>query len=391
MTILIEDTNYDKYCTEKQLAILVGLRSGKSQRALAKELGVSKSAITSALSGIESKAVKCNYIPENGLIEPFHESLNHKKSTIHVKDGKVVQYWARMEKDQELYEEARKQALLDFVRDLPKVKPTKVRHSVSSDLMACYPLGDPHIGMMSWGEETGQDWDLKIAEKAFSSVFKRLIDTAPPCETAVIFNLGDYFHADNISGTTERSGHSLDMDGRFAKMKRVGYRIMRMMISYALERHENVRVINSIGNHDDTGAIDMSVAFAEIYADEPRVSIDIAPTPYHYVKFGKNLIGTHHGHTTKMANLPMLMATDRAADWGDTEYRYWYTGHIHHDSMKEYSGCKVESFRTLAAKDAYATWGGYRAGQDSKAIIIHRDYGEVERHTVNLSMVDSAC
>jgi len=240
---------------------------------------------------------------------------------------------------------------------------------------------------MAWGEESGQDWDLKIATKAFTGVFKRLVNSTPSCKQAVIFNLGDYFHSDNMKGVTDRSGHVLDMDGRFAKMKRVGYKIMRMMIEHALEHHEKVRVINSIGNHDDTGAIDMAISLAEIYENEPRLTVDISPTPYHYVRFGATLIGTHHGHTTKADKLPLVMATDMASDWGEAKHRYWYTGHIHHDTMKEFSGCKVESFRTLAAKDAYATWHGYRAGQDSKAIVIHREHGEIERHTVNLDMI----
>ena len=383
-----EDNNYLKYASTTQKDVLKALKkTNGNKQAAADLLGISRSTVRSYLSQVKQKAISSGYIPDNGMTVPFDESLLHTKSTIHVKDGEIKQYWARLSPDQEKYEAARKAALLDFVKALPKIKPTKINHKVSKDLMACYPLGDPHIGMMSWGEETGQDWDLKIAEKAFCGVFKRLIDTAPPCKQAVIFNLGDYFHSDNIKGMTERSGHVLDMDGRFAKMKRVGYRIMRMMISYALERHDTVRVVNSIGNHDDTGAIDMSVAFAEIYADEPRVTIDIEPTPYHYVRFGKTIIGVHHGHTTKMANLPMVMAADKNKDWGETEHRYWYTGHIHHDSMKEFTGCKVESFRTLAAKDAYATWHGYRAGQDSKAIVIHKDHGEIERHTVNLGMI----
>ncbi|MFM7009520.1 MAG: oxidoreductase, partial [Betaproteobacteria bacterium] len=82
-----------------------------------------------------------------------------------------------------------------------------------------------------------------------------------------------------------------------------------------------------------------------------------------------------------------IMATDQAKEWGETEYRYWYTGHIHHDTLKEYAGCKVESFRTIAGKDAYATWNGYRSGQDSKCIVLDRHHGEVERHTVNIGMV----
>jgi hypothetical protein len=100
-----------------------------------------------------------------------------------------------------------------------------------------------------------------------------------------------------------------------------------------------------------------------------------------------HFFGVHHGHTCKADKLPLVMATDKPKEWGQSEYRYWLTGHIHHDTRKEYSGCTVESFRTLAAKDAYAYSGGYRAGQDSKALVIHKDYGEVERHTINIAQV----
>ena len=55
--------------------------------------------------------------------------------------------------------------------------------------------------------------------------------------------------------------------------------------------------------------------------------------------------------------------------------------------MKDFTGCKVESFRILAPKDAWAAEKGYRAQQDMKAIILHKDYGEVARHIVNPEML----
>jgi hypothetical protein len=190
-----------------------------------------------------------------------------------------------------------------------------------------------------------------------------------------------------MEGITSRSGHSLDTDGRFAKMVRVGIKIMRQMIDSALSHHQSVRVINATGNHDDTSSIFLSVALANMYENEPRVTVDDSPTPFHYVEWGQCMFGVHHGHSCKSDRLPGVMAADQPEMWGRTKHRYWYTGHIHHDTKKEHAGVTCESFRTIAAKDAYATWGGYRSGQDSKCIVLHKDYGEVERHTVNLGMV----
>jgi len=308
-------------------------------------------------------------------------------STLYDNEGNTKIQWVKTTIDAVRQQEMMREAIDAMCADLPKVLPVVGPLHSSTDLMAIYPLGDPHIGMLAWGEETGQDWDLSIAEGVFCAVFDRLVKTAPHCEEAVIINLGDFYHYDNMEGTTSRSKHSLDTDGRYAKMVQIGVKIMRQMINSALEHHDHVRVINAIGNHDDTGAIFLSVCLANIYENEPRVTIDQKPAPFHYIQFGKCMGTIHHGHTCKMDKLPAVMAADQPAMWGATEFRYGYMGHVHHDHIKEYPGVMCESFRTLAAKDAYATWNGYRAGQDSKCIVWHRDHGEVERHTVNISMV----
>jgi hypothetical protein len=102
------------------------------------------------------------------------------------------------------------------------------------------------------------------------------------------------------------------------------------------------------------------------------------------------LIGATHGDTTKPEQLLGVMASDRAEDWGQTKHRYWYTGHVHHQSVREFAGVTAESFRTLAAKDAYAAGHGYRAGRDMRCIVLHRDHGEVERHRVDVGMLEPA-
>tara|TARA_R110000772_G_scaffold180258_1_gene291507 strand:+ start:250 stop:645 length:396 start_codon:yes stop_codon:yes gene_type:complete len=125
-----------------------------------------------------------------------------------------------------------------------------------------------------------------------------------------------------------------------------------------------------------------------IYEKEERVSIDRSPRHFHYFSHGSCLVGVHHGHGTKMANLPLIMAADRPEEWGKATHRYWWTGHIHHDSVKDHAGCRVESFRILPPADAWAANKGYRAGRDMKAIVLHSEFGEVARHIVNPAMLE---
>jgi hypothetical protein len=339
---------------------------------------------------VELKALKAGFAPEHDMTKTCPSGYRVKgTSTLYDDEGNPKIQWVKTEVDNEQRQRMMEEAIKAMCDDMPTIKPVLLdRHLViNQDLMSIYPLGDPHIGMLAWAEETGQDWDLKISTEKMCGVFDRLVNASPPCAEAVIVNLGDFFHTDNMEGTTSRSGHSLDTDGRYAKMIQVGVKIIRQMIDSALKRHGKVRVINAVGNHDDTGSLFLAVCLGNIYENEPRVTVDQTPAPFHYFRWGASFFGVHHGHTCKAANLPLVMATDQAKEWGDTEFRTWLTGHIHHDTRKEYAGCDVESFRTLAAKDAYATWGGYRARQDSKAIVVHKSYGEVERHTINIKQV----
>lgn len=334
-----------------------------------------------------AKLARQGWSPEHDLRHQVPDGFHLKGASTLYKDGKQVLQWVKSSIDHERQAELIREACEAMAEDLPQVGATRGPEKALAHLMAVYPIGDAHVGMRAWGEEAGQDWDLAIAERVQCGAMAALVDMAPAAERAVIINLGDWFHADNIQGMTSRSGHILDLDGRYAKMIRVGVKVMRQCISSALLKHQSVRVINVIGNHDDTGAIWLSIALRHIYEQEPRVEIETSPSAFMYVEFGKVLIGCHHGHTCKGDKLPGVMAADMPEAWGRTKHRYWYLGHVHHQSVKEYAGVTVESFNTLAAKDAYAAWNGYRAAQNMKCIVHHLEHGEVARHTVNPDML----
>ena len=251
--------------------------------------------------------------------------------------------------------------------------------------MACYPIGDHHLGMLSWNQETGADYDLKIGEELLVSAANYLIEKSGDAKDALVLFLGDFMHYDSFKPVTPTSGNLLDADSRFPKMVRAAIRSMRYFIERAAEVHNNVHVVVEIGNHDLSSSIFLMEALKNIYENDPRITVDTSPKHFHYFRYGNNLIGTHHGHGrhAKLADLPLIMATDKAADWGETTFHYWFTGHVHHDQVKDFPGCRVESVRVLAAEHAWAAQHGYRSKRDMKAIIFDKEFGEVARHTIN--------
>lgn len=302
-------------------------------------------------------------------------------------EGNITGEWVKTDRQKEDEVKAILEAIKGLADDWEKPKAVKKpRGLLSDDLLTVIPLGDPHLGMFSWSKETGQDFDLDIAAANLYAAVDHLVDLAPKAKQALLVNLGDFFHMDNSSNQTTR-GTRVDVDSRWAKVLQVGIRVMRRCIDRLLETHEKITVINAIGNHDSHSAIMLALALDQFYADEPRVEIDTSPAKFHWYRFGKNLIGVTHGDTVKAKDLPGVMAVDRAKDWGETDFRYWLCGHVHHDTLKEMPGVIIETFRTLAPSDAWHKGQGYRSGQDLKLDIYHRKYGRVNRHVVGIQQV----
>lgn len=320
-------------------------------------------------------------------IRPVIPAGHHVRgvSTLLDGHGQIVGQWQKSAKTHE----SREEILARLLRSLPKkVKPRRGRvrppsGDLPEDLLAVYPMGDPHLGLLSWAPETGADYDLAIAERLLVGAIEDLVGHQPSAANALIVNLGDFFHADNAENRTSRAGHALDVDGRRMKILRAGLRIMVAHVDAVLARHHLVEVWCKIGNHDDESALYLSVALSEHFRNEPRVTVDLSPAMRHYRRFGTNLIGSTHGHTTKGDKLGAVMAAERPEDWGATRHRVWLCGHVHHLSRRELPGCTVETFRTLAPRDAWAAGRGYLAERDMNRIVLHKDRGEIVRTRIS--------
>jgi hypothetical protein len=311
-------------------------------------------------------------------------------STLVGPDGGIKAQWVKTRE----IEVDREALLVEMLASLPeKVTPRKGRIAAPStpardDLLAVYVAGDPHIGMRSAKEETGADFDLKIVERLMVGAVRDLVHRGPRTKRGMVAILGDTLHFDNLSHHTTKGEHALDVDGRTAKVLRTCMLILTSMIDAALEHHDEVLVDCQAGNHDSYSALMIAIGLDAYYRNEPRCKVSLDPAMRHYYVFGKVLIGTVHGDKTKADDLESIMAAERPREWGETEHRYWLCGHVHHLSAKEYRGCKVETFRTLAARDAWHAGAGYQSQRDMTRIVYHKRFGEVSREIVNVGMLD---
>jgi hypothetical protein len=289
--------------------------------------------------------------------------------------------------------ETREAALARIMQELPTTIPIREgkidppHGDTYPDLVSVYPMGDPHFGMLASSKECGEAWDLQVAERINAAAITDLVTRGPRTETALLVNLGDFFHADNPHGTTT-AGTRLDVDGRWAKTLQVGMRSITHMIDRLLEHHPRVIVDCQIGNHDEHSSIMLAIGLQSHYRNEPRCEIPVNPNPFHFYRFGMVLIGTTHGDACKVEALPEIMAHD-SPDWSGCEHRHWLIGHVHHMSRKDFRGCTVESFRTLAARDAWHHKAGYRSPRDMQRIVYHKRFGEISRETASAGYLEA--
>ncbi len=378
-----------QFCTDRQKELLKPLSEGMSTRKAAAKLGVHHAYISKTHAAVQRKAAARGYHPDSDMTKVAPPGFLVKgTSTLYGDDGQPKIQWVKTSIDRD----AQTAMLIETIETIGetfrgRAKPSAAPKRTAKDTMAIIPMGDPHLGMYAWADETNNDFDCDIAEADLLNAVRHIIDCLPPCDECLLLNLGDFFHSDTLDNRTRRSGHALDVDTRWQRVMQVGIRVMRAAIDHALTKHKLVTVRNNIGNHDEQSSIMLGLALKMYYERNKRVNVDVSPNPFWFKEFGRNLIGSTHGDKVKPEALPGIMAHDAPEMWGRTAHRYWYIGHVHHKKVHEVNGVMVESFRTLAAKDAWHHAQGYRAGRDLSAILLHREHGEIGRHRVDLSFL----
>lgn len=363
--------------TKAQLKYINAVIKHGSPRKAAKEIGCGKTTIYDCIKRVKINAAKNGFSPDNDMTHISAPGFSvNGVSTLYNSDGNLKCQWVKTNKDKDRYEEQ----FNDFIEGLcegikGKSKTTKEpEKEYDSDLMSAIIIGDAHIGMIAYSEETKRsDFDTDIAVQDIRDAVDNLVDRSPNSETGVLVDVGDLHHSNNSKQMTGNET-GLEADTRQFRVLKMSGMVIRYSVNKMLKKFKKVRIVISKGNHNPEPAIALCIMLQFFYENNSRVEVLDTVGHFHYLTHGDWLIGVNHGDKVKSANLVSMMARDHPG-WSAAKFRLWLVGHIHHERAVEIGGCVVRSFNTLAPRDAWHTLMGYGASQSMSLLTFHKTKG----------------
>jgi hypothetical protein len=255
----------------------------------------------------------------------------------------------------------------ELIIDAQKAAPRyPVLKHTSSKAGLLYEIGIPdlHFGRLTWEEETGEDYDIKIARGMVENVLKQLLAYAEQFRVSkILLPIGnDFFNVNNKEGETTH-GTRQQEDTRWQKTFRAG-RMMAVNMIDACAAIAPVDVLIVPGNHDEERMFYLGDALDCWYHNAKRIAIDNRAIKRKYYSFGANLIGFTHGSEERKNSLTSLMPLEVPQLWAASKYREWHTGDKHHKTdmvqqVDENLGVVVRILRSLAPADAWTFDKGF--------------------------------
>lgn len=383
------DVGLMQFASVRQLEFLEAIEKYGSMRSASRELKLTESTVRRSIKALKRKAAVQGYSPEHGWTHPVPSTHVAKGvSTYFPQTETTPAAWVKADLRQEAYNELVQAAISAFVEGVQPIEAPEAPRDYSTDVIPWIQIGDAHVGMLAHAAETGENFDIKIAERELCGSIAMLIDECPPCERIVINDLGDGTHYDNMAAVTAASGHALDADGRLPKMVRAYSRIMRFVVERALTKARFVDVIINQGNHSRVNDTWMPEVLDAAYGHTGRVHVlpnDNVFIPY---RMGNTLVMVHHSDKCPPARLVGVMTTDYRKDFGETEFHYIDIGHVHHHFVsKEHPSVVIESWNHQAASDKWAHDAGYRSRKSISVVLRSKTYGDIGRRHLSIKEI----
>lgn len=267
-----------------------------------------------------------------------------------------------------------KECFSEFDRKFKTTKKINHKHT-DGELLFEFPLVDLHYGKKGYIFEVGKENNSETTEESFLNIicdYKDRLKDKPI--SRVVFPIGnDFFNSDTVDGTTTK-GTRQDNDLRWKQMFKNGLEMLIQGIDL-LSETAPVDLIYVEGNHDTMTTYHLFVALQCHYRNDEYVNVIDNPMSRQYYQWGKCLIGYSHGDC-EGKRINGLMQKEQPKLWGETLYREWHLGHLHHEIAKEDNGLVIRHLPTISGTDAWHYKSGYvGALQRCQAFIWDKEKG----------------
>jgi len=248
-------------------------------------------------------------------------------------------------------------------------------------------IPDLHLGKLAWGEETGEDYDIKIATERYRKAVNVLISRAPIDQISqIVLPIGnDLIHIDNAENQTT-AGTYVDADSRFAKMVKVAKELLIETINQ-LRQIAPVQIMIVRGNHDSTVTFLLGEVLEAWFHADPLVTVDNTPKWRKYYQYGQVGVMFTHGDKEKHEDLGLIFAQEDPILWANTTYRFIKLGHLHKQKKLNYvgvdsqPGLQIQVIPSLSGTDEWHAGKGYLSNKQAKAFLYHAEEGEIAEYT----------
>lgn len=296
-------------------------------------------------------------------------------------DGKVVkvrlfQAKAILEPIQDVLDT--RAAVSAIIEDLaaasPRVAIPAIHFTPNPGTLLEVAIADLHVGKLAHSEEVGQDYDHKLALRAYEGAVGRLVGMSDVYRPErILMPIGnDLLHVDaTIGGSpTTTAGTPQDVSARWAILFRAVHRTITSIVESLAANTAPVDIIVVPGNHDTQRTWMIGEVLAAHFHNNAHVNVTNVMTPHQLYAWGEVLLGYCHGHDIKPEKLPMLMAKMDRGLWAAARHCEWHTGHIHTKrELMEEGGVRVRTIPSMCPPDYWHASRGYSNRQCAEAYV----------------------
>ena len=372
----------------RQIEILEAVIQHGKAKSASDALGINVAQVYRAIKRAEANALKRGWSPEHNLDKPVPPGYLMERYTLQVNGkGETERMWVKGKQTAAQLEDNVKAFVEGLDMDIPRFEPVASAERFYEDLCTNIMVGDAHLGLLAWEPETGtESYDSNKCLADLLAAADYLIETSPATAHGRIVNVGDLMHCNDPRFVTPAHHNPLDHDGRFPRIIKKTAMLMRHMIDKALTKFRTVEVVNARGNHDPDAALWINLVLATAYENDDRVTI--APNEPHLIPltWGKCFTPVCHGDKAAFQRRYNMLTNVFYKEMGEAEHVYCWQGHLHHKQREEIGRCTFEIFNSMTAPDQYHADGGYGAERNMTAIILHKEFGEVDRKVCSLNL-----